>query len=200
MIAHSAGEKSQDKAALRMDAGALAQVGALISAVFASACCWLPLLLVAFGVSGGTLSAAFEAWRPVLLPVTFVLLAVAFYVTYRKPKAAAATADEAGFEAVVVPTESIGVRITGMTCRECPPIVQTALRAIEGVEDVTVGFKSSVACVTRERGKASVEELRRAVSAAGGSGCRFAAEVIDGPSSSTAGKRTREGKSAGAQK
>jgi len=42
--------------------------------------------LLAFGVSGGALSAAFEAWRPVLLPVTFLLLGVAFFLTYRKPK------------------------------------------------------------------------------------------------------------------
>jgi len=74
--------------ARRVDAGAVAQAGALISAVIASACCWLPLLLIAVGVSGGALSATFEAWRPVLLPVTFALLGAAFYFTYRVPKAA----------------------------------------------------------------------------------------------------------------
>lgn len=72
----------------RMDVGTLAQFGALASAVVASACCWLPLLLIAMGISGGALSATFEAWRPVLLPVTFVLLALAFYFSYRKPRAA----------------------------------------------------------------------------------------------------------------
>jgi copper chaperone CopZ len=65
-------------------------MGALASAVLASACCWLPLILIAVGVSGGALSATFEAWRPVLLSVTFVLLGVAFYFTYRKPKVLAA--------------------------------------------------------------------------------------------------------------
>jgi copper chaperone CopZ len=70
-------------------AGPIAQAGALTAAILASACCWLPLLLIAFGVSGGALSAKFEALRPVLLPVTFVLLALAFYFTYRKPGAAA---------------------------------------------------------------------------------------------------------------
>lgn len=73
----------------RMDAGTLAQIGALASAVVASACCWLPLLLIAVGISSGALSATFEAWRPVLLPVTFVLLGLAFYFTYRKPRVAA---------------------------------------------------------------------------------------------------------------
>ena len=67
-------------------AGIIAQVGALISAVLASACCWLPLLFIIFGVSGGALAAGFETYRPVLLPVTFILLGLAFYFTYRKPK------------------------------------------------------------------------------------------------------------------
>lgn len=73
----------------RVDVGLLAQVGALASAIVASACCWLPLLLIAVGVSGGAVSATFEAWRPVLLPVTFALLGLAYYFTYRKPRPAA---------------------------------------------------------------------------------------------------------------
>lgn len=54
------------------------QIGALVSAIIASACCWLPLLLIALGVSGGALASIFETWRPVLLPTTFVLLGLAF--------------------------------------------------------------------------------------------------------------------------
>lgn len=81
---------SQDKATSK--AGTIAQAGALISAVLASACCWLPLSLIAFGVSGGTMAAKFEASRPVLLPVTFALLGLAFFFTYRKPKVVAAAA------------------------------------------------------------------------------------------------------------
>lgn len=79
----------------RMSGRVVAQFAALFTAILASACCWLPLLLIAFGVSGGALSAKFEAWRPVLLPVTFVLLAVAFYLTYRRPGAASAKRDAA---------------------------------------------------------------------------------------------------------
>lgn len=78
----------------KLNAGSIAQTGALVSAVLASACCWLPLLLIAVGVSGGAMAATFEAWRPVLLPVTFALLGVAFYFTYRKPKVATAGAGE----------------------------------------------------------------------------------------------------------
>ncbi|GIV15177.1 MAG: hypothetical protein KatS3mg022_0612 [Armatimonadota bacterium] len=64
----------------------VAQAGALVAAVVASACCWLPLLLVALGLSGGTLAARFEGLRGILLPVTFALLGVAFALTYRKPR------------------------------------------------------------------------------------------------------------------
>lgn len=67
--------------------GVLAQVAALLAAILSSACCWLPLLLIALGVSGGTLAATFEAYRPFFLPLTFALLATAFYFTYRKPRA-----------------------------------------------------------------------------------------------------------------
>jgi copper chaperone CopZ len=82
-------------AKLRSRAGVLAQAGALVSAVVASACCWLPLLLIAFGISGGAVAAKFEAWRPVLLPVTFALLGLAFYFAYRKPKPAVAGSGDA---------------------------------------------------------------------------------------------------------
>lgn len=39
------------------------------------------------GANGFAASALFEKWRPVFLGVTFVLLALAWYLTYRKPKA-----------------------------------------------------------------------------------------------------------------
>lgn len=101
----------------RVDAGLVAQIGALASAVVASACCWLPLLLIAVGVSGGALSATFEAWRPVLLPVTFVLLGVAFYFTYRKPKLFAATS--AGTAAAGESCCSVPQQEAAEAC--CPP-------------------------------------------------------------------------------
>ena len=66
--------------------GKLAQLGAIATAVLASTCCWLPLLLIALGISVGTISATIAAWRWVILPITFVFLAVAFYFTYRRPK------------------------------------------------------------------------------------------------------------------
>jgi copper chaperone CopZ len=109
--------KTSDPSASRLDAGVVAQFGALASAVVASACCWLPLLLIAVGVSGGALSATFEAWRPVLLPVTFVLLGAAFYFTYRKPKVLAATS--AGTAAAGEGCCSVPEQGAAGTC--CPP-------------------------------------------------------------------------------
>ncbi|NPV06039.1 MAG: hypothetical protein HPY67_15065 [Syntrophaceae bacterium] len=99
----------QDKATSK--AGTIAQAGALISAVLASACCWLPLLLIAFGVSGGTMAAKFEASRPVLLPVTFALLGLAFFFTYRKPKVVAAAASGGGESCGCPPEHAKGFTI-----------------------------------------------------------------------------------------
>jgi copper chaperone CopZ len=54
--------------------------------VLSSACCWLPLLLFAFGASATGISAAFEAYRSPLLVVAALLLATGFYLAYfRKP-------------------------------------------------------------------------------------------------------------------
>jgi mercuric ion transport protein len=62
--------------------------GSVLAAITASLCCIGPLVAVALGAGGFAASAVFEKWRPVFLGVTFALLAVAWYLTYRKPKAA----------------------------------------------------------------------------------------------------------------
>ncbi len=56
--------------------------GAVLSAVLASACCWLPLLLLAFGVSAVGVSAAFEKFRPLFLGIAAILLGGGFYFAY----------------------------------------------------------------------------------------------------------------------
>ncbi|MGP8199634.1 MAG: mercuric transporter MerT family protein [Limisphaerales bacterium] len=60
--------------------------GSILAAITASLCCIGPLVAVALGASGFAASAVFEKWRPVFLDVTFALLALAWYLTYRKPK------------------------------------------------------------------------------------------------------------------
>src|SRR5229473_3100431 len=64
--------------------------GSVLAAITASLCCIGPLVAVLLGASGFAASAVFEKWRPVFLVVTFALLALAWYLTYRKPKAACA--------------------------------------------------------------------------------------------------------------
>src|SRR5579863_3667855 len=64
--------------------------GSLITAISASLCCIGPLAAVLLGASGFVAAGFFSEWRPVLLTVTFAFLAVAWFLTYRKPKAACA--------------------------------------------------------------------------------------------------------------
>lgn len=68
----------------------VAKIGTIISAIMASACCWLPLVLLAVGVSGAGIAATLETYRPLFMVVTFGFLGAAFYFTYRPKKAAAA--------------------------------------------------------------------------------------------------------------
>ncbi len=63
--------------------GIFASLGAVISAILSSACCWLPLSLMALGVSAGGIGAWFEHYRWEFLAATGVLLALAFWLAYR---------------------------------------------------------------------------------------------------------------------
>lgn len=63
-------------------AGALATVGSVLTAMLSSACCWLPLTLIAFGVSAGGLSVFFQRWRPYFITLSVVMLGVGFYFAY----------------------------------------------------------------------------------------------------------------------
>lgn len=56
--------------------------GSVLAAAAASACCWVPLLFLAFGASAAGVSAAFERLRPLFLGVAGVSLAVGFYMSY----------------------------------------------------------------------------------------------------------------------
>ncbi len=71
----------------------VAKVGTVLSAIMASSCCWLPPLLILFGVSGAGMVAALEEYRPYMIVVTFSFLGAAFYFTYRPKRAPAGEAD-----------------------------------------------------------------------------------------------------------
>ena len=62
--------------------------GSILAAITASICCIGPLVAMALGAGGFAASAVFEKWRSVFLGVTYSLLALAWYLTYRKPKTA----------------------------------------------------------------------------------------------------------------
>jgi mercuric ion transport protein len=73
-----------------------ASVSSIISAFIASICCVAPLVFALLGIGGAGLLVKFEPYRPHFIVVTFALLGTGFYLTYRKPKAAAATTEVEG--------------------------------------------------------------------------------------------------------
>lgn len=75
--------------AAKSDRAELLVAASVVSAAVASACCWLPLLLIVFGASAAGVAAGFERWRPVFLGVAPLLLGGAFYLVYfRKERCA----------------------------------------------------------------------------------------------------------------
>jgi|GEM_PF-5660159 len=68
-----------------MRRGSLWHVGvaALVTAAVGVACCWLPLLLAVAGLGGVTV-AGLSAWKPVLLPLSGLLLGVAWWAHLRQ--------------------------------------------------------------------------------------------------------------------
>ena len=62
--------------------GRWAAGSSVVAAIVASACCWLPLLVIGFGVSAAGVSTVFEQVRPFFLIAAAVLLGAGFYLTY----------------------------------------------------------------------------------------------------------------------
>jgi copper chaperone CopZ len=77
----------------RRRAETISKVGTVLSAIMASACCWLPLVLLACGVSGVGIAGALDAYRPVFITMTAAFLAAAFYFTYSPRKASSGSED-----------------------------------------------------------------------------------------------------------
>lgn len=118
--------------------------GSVLAASTASLCCIGPLVAVLLGASGFAASAVFEKWRPVFLGVTFALLALAWYLTYRKAKAvcegsACATKPVAKWNKVVLWFATVFVLITAAF----PSLSSAILRATQPSPPVAVADGNS---------------------------------------------------------
>jgi mercuric ion transport protein len=69
-----------------MDKDKLALGGSFLSAIAASLCCIGPLVALIVGASGFAAAGLFAQWRPLFLTITALMLAAAWYLTYRHPK------------------------------------------------------------------------------------------------------------------
>jgi copper chaperone CopZ len=85
-------EAFEPRAVLRRSPGVssslVATGGSLVAAMLSSACCWLPLLLVAFGASAAGVSALFGPWRPFFIVAAVTMLALSFYLTFVRKQVA----------------------------------------------------------------------------------------------------------------
>jgi copper chaperone CopZ len=83
----SAGAAEPANAKKKRNLGTWATAGSFVSAVLASACCWLPLVAVAFGASAAGVGAVFDEYRPYFLAIATVLLGAGFYFLYVRKEA-----------------------------------------------------------------------------------------------------------------
>jgi mercuric ion transport protein len=67
----------------------LVAAGGVLGALAASACCIVPLVLFALGISGAWIGnlTALAPYQPYSLATTAVFLGVGYYIVYRRPKA-----------------------------------------------------------------------------------------------------------------
>ncbi len=61
-------------------------IGAVLTAIGASACCVLPLAFGFLGLGSVALAARLEPFRPLFIGLTVGFLGLGFYQAYRKPK------------------------------------------------------------------------------------------------------------------
>lgn len=58
------------------------QIASIFSAIIASSCCWLPFVLLFFGISSSTMGSFFSRYRLLLNIGAFIFLGIGFYLQY----------------------------------------------------------------------------------------------------------------------
>lgn len=58
--------------------------GTIVAAILASSCCIGPLILAGMGIGSISGFSTLKKYRPIFMLVTFILIGMAFYFTYRK--------------------------------------------------------------------------------------------------------------------
>lgn len=64
----------------------LSMVASVLSALLASACCWVPALLGASATGAFAFTRVLSPWRPYLLMATFLFLAIGFFLALKPSK------------------------------------------------------------------------------------------------------------------
>lgn len=84
---HAADSSTVEQSQVRLVAA-----GGILSAIAASSCCILPLVLFSLGISGAWISnlTALAPYKPYFVAGTFALLGYGYYLAYVKPKQACA--------------------------------------------------------------------------------------------------------------
>lgn len=76
-------------------AGLLAAFGSVIGALGVASCCALPLAFAGLGLGGAWLAGltVLAPYQPILLAITALLLGTGFFLVYRRPAVACASAE-----------------------------------------------------------------------------------------------------------
>lgn len=101
-------------------------LGAATVAALASACCWLPFVLLAFGVSAFGLSAAIESFRPWLFSGAVALLVPGFYLAYGRARRRSRNSRRLNRAAVWIATACV------LASAMFPLLADMVVRAVEG--------------------------------------------------------------------
>lgn len=154
----------------------IAKVGTLVSAIMASACCWLPLVLLAVGVSGAGIAATLEAYRPLFMVITFGFLAAAFYYTYR-PKNTSETPE--GHDCCVIESTNAEACCTPASGRfNMMTMNKVMLWGVTVMAVLFLFFPSYVGAFLGGDGKTVTDNMNRAVIKVEGMTCEGCSAIV----------------------